>query len=75
MKDKVILITGAAHRVGAQTTRMLHASGANIVLHYRRSKTAAAPRTKATAKSLARMASERHAEEAGAVHQTNPMVR
>jgi len=41
MKDKAILITGAAHRVGAQTTRTLHENGANIVLHYRHSKLAA----------------------------------
>lgn len=41
MEDKVILITGAAHRVGAQTTRTLHANGANIVLHYRRSRAGA----------------------------------
>ena len=34
---RVALITGAAHRIGAQTARTLHAAGANIVLHYRNS--------------------------------------
>lgn len=41
MKDKCILITGAAHRVGAQIAQTLHTTGANVVLHYRHSKTAA----------------------------------
>lgn len=41
MKDKAILITGAAHRVGAQTARTLHESGANIIIHYRNSQQAA----------------------------------
>jgi pteridine reductase len=39
---KVVLITGAAHRIGATTARMLHAAGMNIVLHYRSSRDAAA---------------------------------
>ena len=34
----VVLITGAAHRIGANTARMLHAHGMNIVLHYRNSR-------------------------------------
>lgn len=42
LADKTVLITGAAHRVGAHMARTLHEQGANIVLHYRNSKTAAA---------------------------------
>jgi len=41
LSGKTILITGAAHRIGAQMTRILHENGANIVLHYRNSSTAA----------------------------------
>ena len=41
LSHKVILITGAAHRVGAHMTRVLHDAGANIVLHYRQSSAAA----------------------------------
>jgi pteridine reductase len=41
LQGKVVLITGAAHRIGATTTRKLHANGANIVLHYRSSRDAA----------------------------------
>jgi len=41
LANKVVLITGAAHRIGATTARMLHAEGMNILLHYRHSKTAA----------------------------------
>ncbi len=37
LSHKVVLITGAAHRVGAHITRVLHGEGANIVLHYRQS--------------------------------------
>lgn len=37
----VALITGAAHRVGATITRLLHAQGMNIIVHYRHSKKAA----------------------------------
>lgn len=33
-ENKVVLITGAAHRIGATTARFLHARGFNIVLHY-----------------------------------------
>jgi pteridine reductase len=32
--NKVVLITGAAHRIGATTARYLHAAGFNIILHY-----------------------------------------
>ncbi len=41
LDGKVVLITGAAHRIGATTARTLHAAGANIVLHYRNSKAGA----------------------------------
>jgi pteridine reductase len=34
---KSVLVTGAARRVGAVIARRLHASGANLVLHYRSS--------------------------------------
>jgi pteridine reductase len=37
-----VLVTGAARRVGAETARMLHAAGANLVLHYRSSAAEAA---------------------------------
>ncbi len=37
----VVLITGAAHRIGAQIAKCLHAQGMNIVLHYRSSSQAA----------------------------------
>ena len=36
-----VLITGAAHRIGATTARFLHAAGMNIVIHYRGSRAAA----------------------------------
>lgn len=38
LDGKVVLITGAAHRIGATTARTLHAAGANIVIHYRASR-------------------------------------
>lgn len=38
MEGKVVLVTGGAKRVGAAICRRLHASGANIALHYRSSK-------------------------------------
>lgn len=41
LHGKVVLITGAAHRIGATTARLLHGAGANIVLHYRQSKAGA----------------------------------
>jgi len=37
VQGKVVLITGGAKRVGAATCRRLHASGANLMLHYRES--------------------------------------
>ncbi|MDH3608349.1 MAG: pteridine reductase [Gammaproteobacteria bacterium] len=36
-KPKVVLITGAARRVGAEMVRHLHQAGMNIILHYRSS--------------------------------------
>ncbi len=41
LANKVVLITGAAHRIGAVTARQLHAEGMNILLHYRNSRQAA----------------------------------
>lgn len=38
MTNKVVLITGAAHRIGATLARTLHAQGMNIVIHYRSSR-------------------------------------
>jgi pteridine reductase len=38
LTGKTVLITGAARRVGAEIARVLHAAGANLVLHYRSSK-------------------------------------
>lgn len=35
LQGKVALVTGAARRIGAAIARRLHASGANVVLHYR----------------------------------------
>lgn len=40
-EPKVVLITGAAHRIGAHTARVLHNAGMNLVLHYRSSRGAA----------------------------------
>lgn len=41
VSDPVVLITGAARRVGAEIARTLHAAGACVVLHYRASATEA----------------------------------
>lgn len=41
MQDKVILITGAAKRIGAVIASTLHAKGAKIIIHYHHSKSAA----------------------------------
>ena len=41
IQNKVVLITGAAHRVGAAMTRLLHHSGMKVVIHYRHSADAA----------------------------------
>ncbi len=38
MNGKVALITGGAKRIGAETTRTLHAAGLNVVIHYRSSR-------------------------------------
>ena len=35
LQGKVALVTGAARRLGAAIARRLHASGANVVIHYR----------------------------------------
>jgi pteridine reductase len=35
---KVVLITGAARRIGAETARLLHAQGMRIVIHYRKTR-------------------------------------
>jgi pteridine reductase len=39
--NKVALITGGSHRLGAATARTLHEAGMNLVLHYRTSRDAA----------------------------------
>ena len=39
--NKVVLITGAARRIGAETARILHAHGMNIVIHYRKTRSEA----------------------------------
>ncbi len=39
LTGKTVLITGAARRVGAAIARTLHAAGANLVVHYRKSAT------------------------------------
>lgn len=41
LHEKVVLITGGAHRIGAHIARVLHAQGAKLVLHYRTSRDAA----------------------------------
>jgi pteridine reductase len=41
LRDQVVLITGAARRVGAEIARTLHAAGANVLIHYRCSAAAA----------------------------------
>lgn len=37
LEGKVVLITGAARRVGAEIARRLHRAGANVMIHYHRS--------------------------------------
>jgi pteridine reductase len=39
LTGKVVLVTGAARRVGAAIARRLHAAGANLMLHYRGAET------------------------------------
>lgn len=41
MKDKVVLVTGGARRVGATIVRKLHAAGATVAIHYHHSVEAA----------------------------------
>jgi pteridine reductase len=41
LRGQVVLITGAARRVGAEIARTLHAAGADILIHYRSSAAAA----------------------------------
>ena len=41
LAGKVVLVTGAAKRIGAQIARTLHAEGAFVVIHYRDSSTEA----------------------------------
>ncbi|MDP2266008.1 MAG: pteridine reductase [Thiobacillus sp.] len=41
MHGKTVLITGGAKRVGAASARLLHAAGANLMIHYRNSATEA----------------------------------
>ncbi len=38
MQEKVALVTGAAKRLGAASARALHCAGANVVVHYHKSK-------------------------------------
>jgi pteridine reductase len=42
MSGKTILVTGAARRLGSAIARELHATGANLILHYRQASAAAA---------------------------------
>ena len=42
LSGKVVMVTGAAHRVGAAIARRLHAAGMNLIIHYRHSAEAAA---------------------------------
>lgn len=39
LSAKVVLVTGAARRIGAAIARRLHASGARLMLHYHRAET------------------------------------
>ncbi len=41
MKERVVLITGAALRIGAEMVKTFHREGFNIILHYNRSEEAA----------------------------------
>jgi pteridine reductase len=41
LRDRVLLITGGARRVGAEIVRTLHGAGASVLLHYRDSAAAA----------------------------------
>ena len=37
LKDKVVLVTGAARRIGAEIAQAFHAEGAKVAVHYHRS--------------------------------------
>ena len=37
LQNKIVLITGGAKRVGASICRLLHANGANLMIHYKNS--------------------------------------
>ncbi|MEJ2382410.1 MAG: pteridine reductase [Gammaproteobacteria bacterium] len=39
--DKTVLVTGAAHRIGAELARTLHRHGARVIIHYRASRSGA----------------------------------
>ena len=58
----VVLVTGAARRVGAEIARVLHAAGAGVAIHYRSSATEAeelaATLNKARAESAAAFAAD-----------------
>ena len=41
LAGKTALVTGAANRIGAQIARTLHQNGANLIIHYRNSRTSA----------------------------------
>ena len=41
LSGRLALITGGAHRIGASIARLLHGAGMDLMLHYRRSRTAA----------------------------------
>ena len=41
LENKTALVTGAADRLGAQIARTLHQNGANLIIHYRSSESAA----------------------------------
>ncbi len=41
LTDKTALVTGAANRLGAEIARTLHQNGANLIIHYRSSASAA----------------------------------
>ena len=39
MRNKVVLVTGGAQRIGAQVCRTFHEAGFNVIVHYRNSAT------------------------------------
>ncbi len=71
MSNKVILITGAAHRIGATTAKTLHAAGYSIVLHYRSSSSGA----EALADELNRLRENSAALVQGDLHQTDQLAQ